>query len=72
MSHTADGVRIRLQAEASKLGSQRALAKKIGCSSAFLNEVINGTREPAGPILDYLGMVRQVRYVFDPHMRKSP
>ena len=67
MALTADSVRILLQAEASKLGSQRALARKIGCSPTFLNEVIKGSREPSGPLLDYLRLIRKITYVWKPH-----
>ena len=63
MVWTAVNVRARLHAEALKLGSQRALASKIGCSPTFLNEVIKGTREPSGPVLDHLGLQRRITYV---------
>lgn len=57
-----EGVRIRLRALAVVTGSQRALARKIGCSAAFLNDIILGKREPAGKVLAYLRLKRRVSY----------
>lgn len=59
----ANQVRARLGTEAKAAGSQRALAAKIGASTAYLSDVIRGKREPAGPILAYLQLERRVEYV---------
>lgn len=59
---TADKVRQQLTAHALIDGSQSALAKKIGCSRAFLNDIILGKREPSGKVLTYLGLQRRVSY----------
>ena len=60
---TADDIRTHLRACATAAGSQRILAKRIGCSSALLSEVMRGTREPAGKVLAWLKLRREVRYV---------
>lgn len=36
----------------------RELAAEIGCSAAYLSDVINGRREPGPKILDFLGLER--------------
>lgn len=61
--HTAEYVRVRLRAMAVIEGSQRALAKKIGCSATFLNDILLGKREPSGVVLTYIGLKRKVTYV---------
>jgi transcriptional regulator with XRE-family HTH domain len=42
--------------------NQQTLAKAIGVSYAFLNDVLHGRREPTGKILEYLGLERVVIY----------
>lgn len=58
----AECVSRMLADEARREGSQRALARKIGVSAAFLNDIIRGKREPSGKPLKYLGLVRLVSY----------
>ena len=60
---TADTIRAYLDGCASRRGSQRALALDIGVSTSLVSEVIRGSREPSGRILDWLGLKREVRYV---------
>ena len=60
---TAEQVRHQLADLASAQGSQRALATRIGISPAYLCEIIGGTREPAGKVLEWLKLRREVRYV---------
>lgn len=62
MRHDAEYVRIRLRALASIKGSQRALAREIGVSATFLNDILLGKREPAGKVVSYLGLSRRVTY----------
>lgn len=61
--HDAGYVRTRLRALAALEGGQRALARKIGCSPTFLNDILLGKREPAGKVIAHLGLRRQVTYV---------
>ena len=65
MRHDAEYVRIRLRAMAVIEGSQRALARKIGVSASFLNDILLGKREPAGKVVEFLGLRRRVTY--EPH-----
>ena len=60
---TADKVRAKLKRITSGDISQRELARQIGCSPAFLNDIILGKREPAGKVLTWLGLRRKVTYV---------
>ena len=63
MDLTADQVREELRDILSRQNmSQRSLAKLIGVSGQFLNEVLLGSREPTGLILEYLGFDRIVIY----------
>lgn len=55
-------VLIMIQQQVIKEGSQRALARKIGVSPTFLNEIIRETRNPTGKVLAYLGLERIVTY----------
>lgn len=57
-----DDVRRLLRKEAEKLGSQRALARSLGLSAAFVSDVLRGNRAPSGPLLDLLGLERIVAY----------
>ncbi len=43
-------------------GSQKDLAEKLGVSAAYLSDVLQGKREPAGKLLDALGVERVVTY----------
>ena len=46
-----------------KTRTQSSLADEIGVSRSFLNEVIKGTRQPTGKILDYLGLRTKTVYI---------
>jgi predicted transcriptional regulator len=65
---TSDQVRIRLWEDIKKNPgrpmTQTELAARIGVSLPFLNEILRGTREPSGKVLDYLGLERVVIYRF--------
>ena len=58
--YSADEVRTLLRSKAIEAGSQRKLAKQMGCSAAFITDVLKGKREPTGPVLAYLGLRRDV------------
>ncbi len=60
---TADGVRKKILRITSGDITQSELARRMGCSRQYLNEVLQGRRQPAGPILAWLGLRRVVRYV---------
>jgi len=69
---TAEQVRDRLWIALSSRPSrhtQITLAKAIGVSVSYLNDVLHGRREPQGKILEYLGLERVVTYRIP---RKSP
>jgi transcriptional regulator with XRE-family HTH domain len=68
---TAEKVREKLKRLTSGCITQRELARRMGCSPTFLNEVIRGIREPSGPVLKWLGMRRKVVYVADPAKAKA-
>ena len=59
---TADAVRDELREESEYEGSQRALARLIGVSPSFLNDILLGKREPVGKVLEFLGYERVVTY----------
>jgi hypothetical protein len=66
---TVDQVRAMLHAKVLELGNprnghggQRPLAARLGVSQTFLSDVLNGKREPTGPILESLGLERVVTY----------
>jgi len=58
----AAAVRRLLRAEADKAGGQRAYAEQVGVSPELVRLVLVGRREPAGRILDALGLERVVTY----------
>lgn len=41
----------------------KEVATEAGCSIGYLHDVLHERREPAGKILAYLGLERQIRYV---------
>jgi len=47
--------------------SLRKLATEIGCSAAYLSDVMRGNRQPGPTVLKYLGLrkivTKQVQYV---------
>lgn len=42
--------------------TQAALARAIGVSLPFVNDILNAKREPAGKVLEFLGVERVVTY----------
>ncbi len=52
-----------LKSEVQRLGSQKALAAKMGISLPYLSDIIQGRREPGPKVLAYLGLERQITYV---------
>ena len=59
---TKDALLIRLDRMIQQAGGQRALARRLGLSPSYLNDVMRGKREPAGKLLSALGLQRVVRY----------
>jgi transcriptional regulator with XRE-family HTH domain len=41
--------------------SLRALSREIGCSAAYLSDIMRGNRAPGPKILAYLGLSREVK-----------
>jgi transcriptional regulator with XRE-family HTH domain len=41
--------------------SLRALAREIGCSPAYLSDIMRGNRSPGPKILAFLGLSREIR-----------
>lgn len=59
---SADDVRSRLRDECAAAGSQAAWARRHQLSSPYVNDVVNGRREPGQAILDALKIERVVEY----------
>lgn len=57
-----DEVLRRLQALCDEAGGQRALARRLGVSMAFINAALKGRARPSGAILDALGLERVMAY----------
>lgn len=57
-----DAVIRSLRKQSQARGSQRALAKYLGVSPAYLSDVLKGRREPGPKILDALGMTKRTVY----------
>lgn len=51
-----------LRAAVDKAGTQTAFAKKHGISIAYVNDVLQGRRQPGDKILKALGLESQVTY----------
>lgn len=51
-----------IRARVEKAGSQRALASEIQVSPQYLNDVLNGRKEPGEGILRPMGLERVVTY----------
>lgn len=51
-----------IAAQLKRAGTQKALASDLGISQAYLNDVLQGRREPAGKLLAALGLERVVTY----------
>lgn len=58
----ADDVRRLLAQACEAAGSQRAWAEQNGLSSAYVNDVVTGKREPGAAILQRLGLEKVVIY----------
>ncbi len=59
-------VRERLkEAVAGEKHGQRGLAKRIGVSGAFLNQIISGKKQPSGKVLKYLHLEKVNAYRLD-------
>lgn len=58
----ANSVRALLWRHVEREGGQRALARKIGVSPTFLNDILREKREPAGKVVSFLGLERVVSY----------
>ena len=56
----------RLKRQLNGHETQKAMAKEIGCSVQFLNDVLRGRREPSGKVLQYLSLERVVSYKIVP------
>ena len=52
-----------LKRDADAAGGQHKLALDIGCSQAYLSEVLRGTRQPGRKILDHYGYVIEKQVV---------
>lgn len=63
MAVTAEYVRVALRAHATKIGSQRKLARRIGCSSTLLNDILRCKKEPSGKVLAFLRLRRVISYL---------
>jgi len=57
-----EDVRKRLRKMAAALGSQQALAKSLGVSTAYLSDVLNERRQPGPTILSALGLTPETTY----------
>lgn len=55
-------VRQKLKQECDAAGSQTAWAKAHKVSGPYVNDVINGRREPGAAILEALGLERIIGY----------
>ncbi len=58
---TADDIRERLR-QAADLVGQKQVAADMGVSASYLNDVLQGRREPADAICNGMGFERIVRY----------
>ncbi len=52
-----------LRQRAKRVGSQQALAERLGVTPAYLSDVLGGRREPGPKILEALRLRRQAVYV---------
>lgn len=62
---TLSEIVIALNAECRKPGGQKALARKCGVISAYVNMVVNGARDPTGSILRELGFKKIVSVSYE-------
>jgi hypothetical protein len=59
---TREQLLIFLRAECAKEGSQKDWAKAHGMSAVYVSDVLAGRREPAGKLLEALGVERVISY----------
>ena len=63
-AYTQDSlIELLLKKQLQELGSQKALAKKLGISPQYLNDILNCRREPGKKILSQLGLKKTTLYV---------
>jgi hypothetical protein len=72
MPMTEQDVVTLVQAEATRLGSMRALAREWGISPAYVSDLLQGRRAPGPKILGPLGLraVRTLAYERTPRKAK--
>lgn len=56
-------VRSELRRQVAALGTQTALARRMGCSLPYLNDVLAGKRAPGPKILRALGLKKTTAYL---------
>jgi predicted transcriptional regulator len=61
---TREEVVALLQRMADRAGSQRALAKEIGVTAAYVGQVLDGKRDPGPAILKVFGLRRHVQITY--------
>ena len=68
MEMRKDALIARLR-EAQGERSLRDFASEVNCSAMYLSQVYSGEREPGGPVLDYLGLEREVTVIYRPRIK---
>lgn len=69
---TLESFRNHLRKEVERAGSQRKLAKELGVSAMFVNDVLRGRRDPGKKMLDAMGFQRQVKIIRLVEIKKRP
>ena len=59
---TREQLLARLRRECEQVGSQASWAKANGMSAVYVSDVLAGKREPAGKLLEALGVERVIAY----------
>lgn len=59
---TIDQVKRMIRTQCAKAGGQGQWANQNRLSAAYVSDVLNGRREPAGKLLDALGLERVVTF----------
>jgi len=52
----------RLRKGVQQAGSQKAYAKELGISLAYLNDVLHGRRKVSAQLAQRIGLVRETKY----------
>ena len=60
---TSEDVRTILRRRCEYPATQKSTAKELGVSLSYINQVLRGQREPAGKLLDALGLRRFMGYI---------